>query len=59
MLRTRSKVRVLGRDDLPAVRKVLDQDPVTHVFVDHRVRSTKLDPHWIGGAAWGTTTGPA
>lgn len=57
MLRTRSKVRVLGRDDLPAVRKVLDQDPVTHVFVDHRVRSTNLDPRWMGGQLWGYDDG--
>ena len=57
MLRTRSKVRVLGRDDLPAVRKVLDQDPVTHVFVDHRVRATSLDPRWLGGQLWGYDDG--
>jgi predicted GNAT family acetyltransferase len=57
MLRTRSKVRVLGRDDLPAVRRVLNQDPVTHVFVDHRVRATSLDPRWLGGQLWGYDDG--
>ena len=57
MLRTRSKVRVMGRDDLPAVRKILDQDPITHVFVDHRVRSTNLDPRWLGGQLWGYDDG--
>jgi predicted GNAT family acetyltransferase len=57
MLRTRSKVRVLGRDDLAAVRQVLDQDPVTNVFVDHRVRSTNLDPRWMGGQLWGYDDG--
>jgi uncharacterized protein len=57
MLRTRSKVRVLGREDLPAVRRVLDQDPVTHVFVDHRVRATRLDPRWLGGQLWGYDDG--
>jgi predicted GNAT family acetyltransferase len=57
MLRTRNKVRVLGRDDLPAVRRVLDQDPVTHVFVDHRVRATQLDPRWLGGQLWGYDDG--
>ena len=57
MLRTRSKVRVLGRDDLPAVRRVLDQDPITHVFVDHRVRATRLDPRWLGGQLWGYDDG--
>ena len=58
MLRTRSKVRVLGRDDLPAVRRVLDQDPVTHVFVDHRVRSTRTSTR-AGSAAqlWGYDDG--
>jgi predicted GNAT family acetyltransferase len=57
MLRTRSKVRVLGREDLPAVRRILDQDPVTHVFVDHRVRATQLDPRWLGGQLWGYDDG--
>lgn len=57
MLRTRSRVRVLGRDDLPAVRRVLDEDPVTHVFVDHRVRATGLDPRWLGGQLWGYDEG--
>lgn len=57
MLRTRSKVRVLGRDDLPAVRRILDQDPVVNVFVDHRVRTTNLDPRWLGGQLWGYDDG--
>jgi uncharacterized protein len=57
MLRTRNKVRALGREDLPAVRRVLDQDPVTNVFVDHRVRATQLDPRWLGGELWGYDDG--
>jgi uncharacterized protein len=57
VLRTRSKVRVLTRDDLPAVRRVIDQDPVTNVFVDHRVRATRLDPRWLGGQLWGYDDG--
>jgi len=48
---------VLGRDDLPAVRRVLDQDPITYVFVDHRVRATRLDPRWLGGQLWGYDEG--
>ncbi len=48
---------MLGRDDLPAVRRVLDQDPVTHVFVDHRVRATSLDQRWLGGQVWGYDDG--
>jgi predicted GNAT family acetyltransferase len=47
----------MGRDDLPAVRRILDQDPVTNVFVDHRVRSTNLDPRWLGGELWGYDDG--
>lgn len=57
MLRARSKVRVLGRDDLPAVQRVLDTDPLTYVFVDHRVRSTRLDPRYLGGQLWGYDEG--
>lgn len=57
MLRTRNKVRVLGRDDLPAIRRVLDVDPVANVFVDHRVHATRLDPRWLGGQLWGYDEG--
>lgn len=57
MLRTRSKVRVLGPADVPAVRAVIDTDPITHVFVDHRVRATRLDPRWFGGQLWGYDDG--
>ncbi len=57
MLGTRGRVRVLGHDDLPAVRRVLDQDPVINVFVDHRVRVTQLDPRWLGGQLWGYDDG--
>ncbi len=57
MLRTRSKVRVMGRDDLPTVHRILEQDPITHVFVDHRVRATNLDPRWLGGQLWGYDDG--
>jgi uncharacterized protein len=57
MLRTRSKVRVLGRADLPAVRQIIDRDPVTNVFVDHRIRTTNLEPRWLGGQLWGYDAG--
>jgi uncharacterized protein len=53
VLRTRPGVRLLGPADLPAVRRLLDRDPVTHVFVDHRVRLTQLDSRWLGGEMWG------
>jgi len=48
---------VLGRDDLAAVRRILDRDPVTHVFVDHRVTTSRLDPRWLGGQLWGYDDG--
>ncbi|MGI8577322.1 MAG: GNAT family N-acetyltransferase [Nocardioidaceae bacterium] len=57
MLRTRPQVRVLGPADLAAVRRLLDRDPVRHVFVDHRVRLTRLDPRRLGGEMWGYDEG--
>jgi uncharacterized protein len=51
--RTRQGLRVLGPADLPDVSRLLAQDPVTHVFVDSRVRLTGLDPRWLGGEVWG------
>lgn len=57
MLRTRPKIRVLGPGDLPAVNRVLAQDPVAFVFVDHRVRVTRLDPRWLAGEIWGYDEG--
>jgi uncharacterized protein len=52
-LRTRQRVRVLGPSDLSDVRRLLLRDPVTHVFVDHRVRITRMEPRWLGGEIWG------
>lgn len=40
-------VRPLVREDLPAVRALVDADPVAHVFLDSRLRSA--DPWRIGG----------
>ena len=28
-------------------------DPVVNVFVDHRARTTHLEPRWLGGELWG------
>lgn len=53
MPQARSDVRVLGPRDLPAVTKLLARDPVTNVFVDHRIRVTRLEPRWLGGEVWG------
>lgn len=52
-LRTRQRVRVLGPADLDAVRQLLLRDPVTHVFVDHRIRITRMESRWLGGEIWG------
>jgi predicted GNAT family acetyltransferase len=57
MLGTRRGLRVLGPGDLPEVRDLLATDPVTHVFVDHRVRLTRLEPRWLGGEMWGYDEG--
>jgi predicted GNAT family acetyltransferase len=48
---------VLGPGDLAEVQQLLARDPVTHVFLDHRVRVTRLDPRWIGGEIWGYDDG--
>ena len=46
-------VRVLGPSDLPQVRGLLEEDPLTHVFVADRVEATRLDPRWLGGRVYG------
>ena len=53
MARTAQGMRLLGPADLPDVHRVLTNDPVTHVFVDSRVRLTGLEPRWLGGEMWG------
>lgn len=53
MAMTQARVRLLGPADLPEVRRLLLRDPVTYVFVDHRVRVTSLEPRWLGGEVWG------
>ena len=53
MLRTVSGVRQLGPADLAPLRRLLAQDPVANVFVDHQVEATGVDPRRIGGAIWG------
>ncbi len=57
MLRARRRLRVLGPRDLDAVHRLIERDPVTHVFVDHRVRLTRLEPRWLGGEMWGYDEG--
>lgn len=53
MTTTHRSARVLGPADLPAVSRLLSRDPVTYVFVDHRVRVTQLESRWLGGEVWG------
>ncbi len=57
MLRTRHRVRVLGPGDLDEVSQLIARDPITHVFVDQRVRLTRLEPRWLGGEVWGYDEG--
>jgi uncharacterized protein len=57
--RTRQGVRLLGPADVAEVHRVLARDPVTHVFVDSRVRLTGLEPRWLGGEVWGYDEGGA
>ncbi len=57
MLRTRSRLRVLGPSDLDAVRRLIARDPVTNVFVDSRVRLTRMEPRRLGGEIWGYAEG--
>ena len=53
MPRSQPGVRVLGSGDLPEVLALLARDPVPNVFVDYRVRLTRLEPRWLGGEVWG------
>lgn len=46
-------MRVLGRADLPAFLALSAQDPTVNVFVEHRARTTALEPRWLGGEVWG------
>lgn len=48
---------MLGPRDLAAVQALIRRDPVTHVFVDYRVRLTRLEPRWLGGEIWGYDEG--
>jgi predicted GNAT family acetyltransferase len=56
-LRTRPRLRVLGPADFDEVSRLIGRDPVTHVFVDHRTRLTRLEPRWLGGEMWGYDDG--
>ena len=57
MLRTRYGLRLLGPPDVPAALELLARDPVSNVFVEHRVRQTGLERRWLGGEVWGIGSG--
>ena len=52
MLRT-TNVRALTAADLPALRDLLDLDPLVNLFVRHRVDLTGLQERLMGGRIWG------
>ena len=47
------RVRVLGRDDLPAALRLLAARPVENVFVASRIRAAGLEPASLGCPVWG------
>jgi uncharacterized protein len=51
--RSRDEVRVLGAPDSEEFLALAGRDPVVNVFVDHRARTTQLEPRWLGGEVWG------
>ncbi len=44
------------RDLPPRVRKLLDTDPIDHVFVAARVEQYGLEPWRLGCPVWGATS---
>jgi predicted GNAT family acetyltransferase len=50
--------RLLNDRDLPAVRAILDADPVMSCMVTARVEMTGLEPWRLGGEMWGTDSRP-
>jgi len=57
VLTTRHGVRPLGTTDLDAFLELTSRDPVVNVFVEHRARTTNLEPRWLGGEMWGRFDG--
>lgn len=56
MLDTTAPVRTLGTAELAEVLELLDEDPVTNVFVTSRVRAGGLTSGRLGGEMWGYHT---
>lgn len=53
MVTTRQGVRLLGPGDVDAFLDLARRDPVANVFAMYRARTTRLEPRWLGGEAWG------
>ena len=53
MLRLGGAARLLTGSDLPALRPLLDRDPVANCFVASRVEAAGLDPWRLGAELWG------
>lgn len=47
------RIRALTSVDVPAAEAILARDPITHCFVDSRVRTAGVDPWRLGGEMWG------
>jgi predicted GNAT family acetyltransferase len=52
-----TSTRLLDDRDLPAVRKLLELDPVADVFVASRIAASGLDPWRLGAEVWGYVSG--
>lgn len=46
-------MRTLGPEDAGEALRCLDTNRVVNVFVDHRIRSTRLERRLLGGEIWG------
>lgn len=51
--RERTGVRTLESEDIGAALKCVSVSPVVNVFVDHRIRTTRLERRILGGEIWG------
>jgi predicted GNAT family acetyltransferase len=49
--------RLLDDRDLPALRRLLDTDPVAHCFVAARVEAAGVEPWRLGAEIWGYGSG--
>lgn len=57
MLKLGGAARLLTEGDLPALRPLLDRDPVANCFVTSRVEAAGVDPWRLGAELWGYGTG--